>query len=170
MKAFTFLPYFLLNLSIKMSRVIATSAKAETAAPEGREGMTKGKMLIVDADKKTFEGVEALVEKGDLEACYATSAEEAWGFLMDGGVSLMLINPSIPGVNGYILASMAKDLYPDVSAVMLTERVTQLCAPHGTGSRTAAKAEQTSSLEALAPREKEEAREPRREAAVINER
>jgi DNA-binding NtrC family response regulator len=124
--------------------------------------MAEGKILIVDADKRTFEGVETLAERAGLEACYATSAEEAWSFLKDGGVSLMLINPAIPGVNGYILASMAKDLYPDVTAIMLTDRVTQLCAPHDRGST---KAEKSSGiLEALVPRGKEETREARREA------
>jgi CheY-like chemotaxis protein len=132
---------------------------AETAAPEGTEGMTKEKILVVDADKKTFDGVEILAEKGGIEACYATSAEEAWSFLIEGGVSLMLINPSIPGVNGYTLASMAKNLYSDVTVVMMTERVTKLCAANDWGSRTLAKADKTSRiLDALLPRGKEEKR------------
>lgn len=116
--------------------------------------MTKERILIVDHETKSFEGVETLAERAGLEACYATNAEEAWSFLMDGGVSLLLINPSIPGVNGYILASMAKDLYPDVTAVMMTERVRQLCAARP-GSSKISQPELV--LEGLAPKGSEKA-------------
>jgi DNA-binding response OmpR family regulator len=100
--------------------------------------MTKEKILVVDVDRRSLAGVETLAEKAGIEACYAANAEDAWSVLMDGGVSLMLINPAIPGVSGHTLASMAKHLYSDITVVMMNDRMTKLCATNADGFRLVA--------------------------------
>jgi CheY-like chemotaxis protein len=97
--------------------------------------MKKGSILIVDDDVLYLQLVEVIVEHAGVRAYYATSGEEAVGILKDGCFATMITDLNMPGMDGYELAMIAKELFPDIEIVMITgdisPDVTRLAAQAG---------------------------------------
>jgi len=82
--------------------------------------MKKRTILFVDDDKGCLELVRSLVEKAGVTAHYATSGAEAVGFLKKGFFTAMVTDLNMPGMDGYELAMIAKELCPEIDIVMVT--------------------------------------------------
>jgi CheY-like chemotaxis protein len=82
--------------------------------------MKKGSILIVDDDEYYLQMVEIIVEQAGVKAHYATSGEEAVAILKEGRFSTMITDLNMPGMDGYELAMIAKELFPDICIVMIT--------------------------------------------------
>lgn len=97
--------------------------------------MEKRNILIVDDDNHYLELVECIVEQAGLSARYATSGEEAVGMLKEGRFATLITDLNMPGMDGFELAMIAKELYPNIKIVMMTgdisPDVTRLAAQAG---------------------------------------
>ena len=77
-------------------------------------------ILIVDDNADYLGLIERIVEQVGIKAHYATSGEEAVGLLREGFFTTMITDLNMKGIDGYELATIAKELYPDIDIVMIT--------------------------------------------------
>jgi CheY-like chemotaxis protein len=82
--------------------------------------MKKRTILFVDDDKDYLGLVENLLVQAGITAQYAASGEEAVGLLKRGPFTVMVTDLNMPGMDGYELAMIAKELCPDIEVVMIT--------------------------------------------------
>lgn len=82
--------------------------------------MKKGSILFVDDDEYYLKLVEIIVEQAGVRAHYAKSGEEAVAILKEGRFSTLITDLNMPGMDGYELAMVAKELFPDIDIVMIT--------------------------------------------------
>ncbi|MFH1898119.1 MAG: response regulator [Candidatus Desantisbacteria bacterium] len=78
-------------------------------------------ILIVNGDGKTREDIKnALTEKG-YHICIAKDGEEAVAKLKNKHYNCILLNLSLPGTNGLSILKQAKELYPDVVVIVMSD-------------------------------------------------
>lgn len=90
--------------------------------PHERKGsvMKTGKILFVDDDALYLQLLRNIVSLTGVAACYASSGEQAVGLLKEGGISILVTDLTMPGMNGLELARLAKELCPGIDVVMIT--------------------------------------------------
>lgn len=80
-----------------------------------------GKIVIVDDDKIVTSTLKTLFKlEGFLDAHYFNDPKEAVEFLKNEKPDLILSDFLMPEMNGFEFLSVAKDLYPEVSMILLT--------------------------------------------------
>ena len=82
--------------------------------------MKKGNILLVDDDKGYLQLVACIFERAGIKVHYAMCGEEAIGILKKGSIATMLTDLNMPGIDGFELAMIAKELLPDIEIVMIT--------------------------------------------------
>ena len=82
--------------------------------------MKKGNILIVDDDEYYLQLVEIIVDQAGVKAHYATNGKEAVAILKQGDFSTMITDLNMPGMDGYELAMIAREQFPDIYIVMIT--------------------------------------------------
>jgi CheY-like chemotaxis protein len=82
--------------------------------------MEKRRILIVDDDEYYLQLVASIIEHEGIHVFYATSGEEAVGILKESCFSTMITDLNMPGMDGYELAIIAKEISPDIEIVMIT--------------------------------------------------
>jgi DNA-binding NtrC family response regulator len=82
--------------------------------------MKKRNILIVDDNKDCLRLIECIVEQAGIKAHYATSGEEAVGLLKESFFTTMITDLNMQGIDGYELATIAKELCPDIDIIMIT--------------------------------------------------
>ena len=85
--------------------------------------MKNRSVLIVDDDKDYLRLVECVVELAGIKAHYATNGEEAVEILKKGNFASMITDLHMPGMDGFELAMLAKELSPDIDIVMITSEM-----------------------------------------------
>ena len=81
---------------------------------------TKGKILIVDDEKNTRDGLRQSLEPLGYSVTLAADADEAIKALKSGGVDLMLTDLRMPGMGGLELIKSAQNISPETQVIMLT--------------------------------------------------
>ena len=83
--------------------------------------MKSNKILVVDDDKIVTSTLKTLFKiEGFTDAHYFNDPKEAVEFLKFEKPDLILSDFLMPEMNGFEFLSIAKDLYPEVSMIMLT--------------------------------------------------
>ncbi|PJB28605.1 hypothetical protein CO110_09080 [Candidatus Desantisbacteria bacterium CG_4_9_14_3_um_filter_40_11] len=78
-------------------------------------------ILIVNGDSTTREKVKtALIEK-NYNVCTAKDGEEAIAKLKDKQYDCILLNLTLPGINGLSILKQAKELYPAVVVIVMSD-------------------------------------------------
>mgnify|MGYP001094009195 CR=1 FL=1 len=80
------------------------------------------KVLIVDDHQLMIEGLKSLLEDEDdiVFAGGANSAQEAFAYLKDNTVDVILMDINMPGESGIEATAKIKELYPDIKVIALT--------------------------------------------------
>ncbi len=81
---------------------------------------TRGKILVVDDEKNTRDGIRRGLEPLGYEVGLAASASEAIEALRSGDVDLMLTDLRMPGMDGLELIKLAQKISPETQIIMLT--------------------------------------------------
>lgn len=84
--------------------------------------MSKIKIIVVDDHQLFREGIISLLsKKEDLDIVgEAPSAEELFGLLESQSVNIVLIDITMPGMNGLDVIESAREKYPEVKFIVLT--------------------------------------------------
>jgi DNA-binding NtrC family response regulator len=82
--------------------------------------MDKRDVLYVDDDRSCIELVGCIIDQLGLEADYAVCGEEALGILKNGSFAIMITDLNMPGMDGFELALMAKEFFPQMEIVIAT--------------------------------------------------
>jgi CheY-like chemotaxis protein len=82
--------------------------------------MEKRNILIVDDDEYYLRLVASIFGHNGIHICYAMSGEEAVGILKENCFSTMITDLNMPGMDGFELAMIAKELSPDIEIVLIT--------------------------------------------------
>ena len=77
-------------------------------------------VLFVDDDKEYLGLVEGLVVTTGITAYFATSGKEAVELLEKGFFTTMVTDLNMPGMDGYELALIARELCPGIEIIMVT--------------------------------------------------
>jgi DNA-binding NtrC family response regulator len=80
----------------------------------------KSKILVVDDEKNTREGLRRSLEPLGYDVELASSAFDALEALKSGGVNLMLTDLRMPGMDGLDLIKMTQKISPETQIIMLT--------------------------------------------------
>lgn len=81
---------------------------------------TKGRILVVDDEKNTRDGLRQSLEPLGYSVSLAADAQEALEALKSGGVDLMLTDLRMPGADGLELIKMSQKVSPETQIIMLT--------------------------------------------------
>jgi CheY-like chemotaxis protein len=99
--------------------------------------MKKESILFVDYNEYFLGLVACIVEQADIQVRFATSGEDAVGILKEGGITTMVIDLDMPGMDGFELARMAQELEPGIDIMLMTgelsPQVSRLAAEAGIG-------------------------------------
>ena len=99
----------------------SAQAAAVARAPTPQVHMKKKIVVVEDHESFRESLIELLVRLPDVEVSGAYgSAEEALAHLPDGGTDLVLVDLSLPGMNGFELETQIKNRFPSLPCVMLT--------------------------------------------------
>jgi CheY-like chemotaxis protein len=82
--------------------------------------MVKRNILIVDDDKHYLRLMASIFGHADMHVYYAISGEEAVGILKECFISTMITDLNMPGMDGFELAMIARELSPDIEIVLIT--------------------------------------------------
>ena len=86
-----------------------------------RDKMQMSKIVVVDDDKIVTSALKTLFKmEGFLDAHYFNDPREAVEFLKSEKPDLILSDFLMPDMNGFEFLSIAKELYPEVSMILLT--------------------------------------------------
>ena len=77
-------------------------------------------IIFVDDDTMYLQLVEHIVEQTGIAAHYATSGEEALGILKGNPCEIMITDLNMPGMDGYKLSTLAREILPEIQIVMVT--------------------------------------------------
>ncbi len=80
----------------------------------------KGRILVVDDEKNTREGLQRSLEPLGYEVALAANASEAMEALKGGEIDLMLTDLRMPGMDGLQLIKVAQKVSPKMQIIMLT--------------------------------------------------
>jgi DNA-binding NtrC family response regulator len=82
--------------------------------------MNRRSFLFVDDNEYILKLFKAISAQADIEAQFAASGEEAIGILKESSFSTMITDFNMPGMDGIELATIAKNLSPDMNIVLIT--------------------------------------------------
>jgi CheY-like chemotaxis protein len=82
--------------------------------------MVKRNILIVDDDEYYLRLMASTLGHDAIHVYYAMSGEEAVGILKECFISTMITDLNMPGMDGFELAMIAKELSPDIEIVLIT--------------------------------------------------
>ena len=82
--------------------------------------MEKRNILIVDDDKYYLRLIASIFGHDAIHVSYEISGEEAVGILKESRFSTMITDLNMPGMDGFELAMIAKELSPDIEIVLIT--------------------------------------------------
>lgn len=82
--------------------------------------MKKHPIIFVDDDELYLRLVESIVRRRGIRAHYATCGADALKVMRSHRCEAMVTDLNMPGMDGYLLASLARDLLPDLHIVMVT--------------------------------------------------
>ena len=86
---------------------------------------SKSKLLVVDDEPDIREILQVNLEAAGYEVITASSAEEALA-LLDGSVSLILLDVMLGGISGFsMVRKLRKELYNPVPVIFLTAKDTE---------------------------------------------
>jgi DNA-binding NtrC family response regulator len=77
-------------------------------------------IIFVDDNVKYLQLVENIVEQAGIKAHYATSGDEALGILRMNRCEIMITDLNMPGMDGYTLSMLAKELFPEIHIILVT--------------------------------------------------
>jgi two-component system, NarL family, capsular synthesis sensor histidine kinase RcsC len=80
-------------------------------------------IIFVDDDAMYLQLVESIVAKKGVKAHYATSGEHALELMQSARCETMITDLNMPGMDGYKLARLAKDLFPELRIIMVTGEI-----------------------------------------------
>ena len=78
-------------------------------------------ILIANGDGKTREEVQTALTQRGYCVLTAINSDEALDKLSDKYCSCVLLNLNLPGINGLSILKQAKELYPDVVVIVMTD-------------------------------------------------
>ena len=103
---------------------MAQQARQELATnPPTEHEMSKKSFLFVDDNEHILKLFKAISAQADIEAQFAASGEEAIGILNESSFTTMITDLNMPGMDGIELATIAKNLSPDMDIVMITSKL-----------------------------------------------
>jgi CheY-like chemotaxis protein len=82
--------------------------------------MKKHSVIFVDDDVLYLRLVRSIVEARGVMAHYATSGAAALEILRMNRCEMMVTDLNMPGMNGYQLSMLAKELLPDLQIILAT--------------------------------------------------
>ena len=82
--------------------------------------MEKNPIIFVDDDARYLQLVESIVEQTGVRAHYANSGEEALDILRMNRCEMMVTDLNMPGMDGYKLSMLARELFPEIHIIMAT--------------------------------------------------
>jgi len=77
-------------------------------------------IIFVDDNSSYLRLVESIVEQTGIYAHYATSGDEALGILKRIPCEIMFTDLNMPGMDGYKLSKLAREILPEIQIVMVT--------------------------------------------------
>ena len=77
-------------------------------------------IIFVDDDAMYLQLVERIVEQTGITVHYATSGENALGVLKGNPCEIMFTDLNMPGMDGYKLSKLAREILPEIKIVMVT--------------------------------------------------
>jgi len=97
--------------------------------------MQKHSVIFVDDDVLYLKLVQSIVEERGVMAHYATSGADALEILRLNPCETMVTDLNMPGMDGYKLSLLAKELLPDLQIILATgdasSKVSRLAAKAG---------------------------------------
>lgn len=81
---------------------------------------TGQKLLIVDDEKEVLEGIQFFFESHGVEVLTAQGGHEAMALLRACKPGLMMLDIKMQGMSGTEILQKTKELYPDVTVVMIS--------------------------------------------------
>jgi len=88
--------------------------------PCSRRHRSRPKVLIVDDEAYVCGLVSRFLGAEGYDCEQASSGEEAWDALQDGGFSLLIADIMMPGMSGMMLLKQARERFPDLAVMMVT--------------------------------------------------
>jgi len=82
--------------------------------------MESERILIVDDEPLNRAAIRASLEKWGLPCVEAESAERALAIVAQGGIGLLLVDISMPGMSGLDLLSVLSPRFPEMAVVIMT--------------------------------------------------
>ncbi|NVN99968.1 MAG: response regulator [Geobacteraceae bacterium] len=83
--------------------------------------MNKREVLIVDDDIVFLKLVLSIIKQEGIKAHYARNGKEAVGILQKRRFTTLITDLQMPGMGGYELAKIAKELDSDIDIVMIAD-------------------------------------------------
>jgi CheY-like chemotaxis protein len=77
-------------------------------------------IIFVDDNSRYLRLVETIVEQTGIYAHYATSGEEALRILQENPCEIMFTDLNMPGMDGYKLSKLAREILPGIRIFMVT--------------------------------------------------
>ena len=77
-------------------------------------------ILIVDDDPSVRKLLVSVLGQEGYRVSVAASAESALVFLQTGSIDLLITDKNLPGMSGFILLVRAREMIPELGAVMIT--------------------------------------------------
>ena len=109
---------------VQKSLKTAADSAVMTKQDKQETEMEKHPILFVDDNAGYLQIVERIVEQTGVRAHYASSAEEALVILRRNRCEMMITDLNMPGMDGYRLSELARELFPEIYLVMATGAAT----------------------------------------------
>ena len=77
-------------------------------------------IIFVDDNSSYLQIVESIIRQTGIRAHYATSGEEALGILKGNPCEIMFTDLNMPGMDGYKLSKLAREILPGIHIIMVT--------------------------------------------------
>jgi CheY-like chemotaxis protein len=81
-------------------------------------------VLVVDDDRETLNLLGVIARTVGASVCLAGSGEEALAMLQSGRYRKLITDYVMPGMDGFTLAWLAKEQFPELEVVMMTGSLT----------------------------------------------
>lgn len=103
---------------------MAQQARQEPAKnPPTEHQMNRKSFLFVDDNEHILKLFKAISAQADIEAQFAASGEEAIGILKESSFTTMITDLNMPGMDGIELATIAKNISPNMNVVLITSEL-----------------------------------------------
>ncbi len=100
----------------RMQKILHHAGGAATSS----EGSPQKKILIVDDDPAIRKLLSLFFEKKGFQILQASSGEEAIAIVKQGKALMVLLDVTMPGMDGLITLKMIKEINPSIGVVMAT--------------------------------------------------